>query len=42
MTRVEVLDEFSKIQEVSRLLDGDKENVVTNDHARTLIARYQQ
>lgn len=42
MTRIEVLDELSKIQEVSRLLDGDKENVVTNDHARTLIARYQQ
>lgn len=40
VTRVDILDDFTKIQEVSRLLDGDKENSITNDHARTLIERY--
>ncbi|MBR5280356.1 MAG: DNA repair protein RecN [Clostridia bacterium] len=40
VTRVDILDDFTKIQEVSRLLDGDKENAITNDHARTLIERY--
>ena len=40
VTRVDILDSFTKIQEISRLLDGDKENAITNDHARTLIERY--
>ncbi len=40
VTRIETLDEITKVQEVSRLLDGDKENALTNDHARTLIARF--
>ena len=42
VTRIERLDEISKIQEVSRLLDGDKDNAITNDHARTLIERFQK
>ncbi len=42
VTKVTVLDDFSKIQEISRLLDGEKENAITNDHARTLIERYQK
>ncbi len=42
VTRVEILDVFSKIQEISRLLDGEKENAITNDHARTLIERFQK
>ena len=41
VTRVDILDDFTKIQEVSRLLDGDKDNSITNDHARTLIERYR-
>lgn len=41
VTRVQILDEISKIQEVSRLLDGEKDSMITNEHARNLIERYQ-
>lgn len=37
VTRITTLDDFSKIQEVSRLLDGNKDSEITNDHARSLI-----